>query len=202
VITIRTTVGAATTAHAIVIAGDRARSTDEYDEWRLFDLKANSVTFVDDVTKTYRTEKLDALLARRRAKLATAMPPHIPAVKFAETRDAKVLHGVNAQRAVVSAGAYKRELWLAKHPSIPPRLFALMQASAPPSTEFAPMMRAADESLLALEGFPLADHSEVAGIIVDRSVAAIEQKPMSESLLAIPREYRDLTPKPAPAKKK
>lgn len=198
VVTIRTTVGNATTAHAIVIASNRARSTDEQDEWRLYDLRANTVTFVDDVEKTYRTEKLDALLAQRRVRLANALPGHIPQVRFAQTQEAKPLHGVNAQRAIVSANGYRRELWLGKHPAIPPRLFAMMQASAPPSTELAPMMRAADAALLEVEGFPLIDHSEVAGIVVDRSVASIEQKPVADALLAIPRDYKDVTPKPKP----
>src|SRR5580765_5123248 len=55
IVTIRTTVQPANRSfvHSLVIAGDRARSGDEVDSWRLFDLKNQSVAYVNDVTKTY-----------------------------------------------------------------------------------------------------------------------------------------------------
>jgi hypothetical protein len=64
--------------HSLTIANDRARSGDELDRWRLFDLKANTVTFVDEINKTYRTEPIASLVKQHRAALAAAIPAYIP----------------------------------------------------------------------------------------------------------------------------
>src|SRR5205085_8023047 len=63
VVTIQTTIqpGNKTTSHTLVIANGRARSSDELDSWRLFDLANGRVTFVSDVEKTYRTVPLAQL---------------------------------------------------------------------------------------------------------------------------------------------
>ncbi len=45
--------------HSIVIANGLARSDDELDHWRLFNLDQNSITFVDDLAKTYYTVPVD-----------------------------------------------------------------------------------------------------------------------------------------------
>src|SRR5436190_938283 len=75
VVTIRTTIepDKKTYTHAIVIANGVARSTSELDQWRLFDTKSKSVTFVDDIAKTTRTESFESLLKSHRAKLAESM---------------------------------------------------------------------------------------------------------------------------------
>ncbi|HYR27585.1 MAG TPA: hypothetical protein VEU30_03925, partial [Thermoanaerobaculia bacterium] len=64
VVSIRTTIepGSKVTSHELVIADGRARSTSEQDVWRLFDTKADTVTTVDDIAKTFRTEPLSSLL--------------------------------------------------------------------------------------------------------------------------------------------
>ncbi|HEX6640539.1 MAG TPA: hypothetical protein VF215_05470, partial [Thermoanaerobaculia bacterium] len=78
VVTIRTTTKPEqrTTTQTLVIAGDRARDTSEQDVWRLYDTKANTVTFVDDVARTIRTQPLQELIAQRRAATKGALPPH------------------------------------------------------------------------------------------------------------------------------
>lgn len=78
VMRIHTTIGDDTSLHTIVIAGDKARVLSELDTWRLFDLKAKTVTYVDDISKTTRTESLDSLLRSRQATLAAALPAHYP----------------------------------------------------------------------------------------------------------------------------
>jgi hypothetical protein len=208
VVTIRTNVepGKKTHTHALVVIGDRARSTGELDTWRLFDTEKDTVTFVDDVAKTYRVEKLQDEVKQRRSALAASLPPHYPRLQLRRTGTKKPLQGVNAEQSVIEGKGYRRELWLAEHPSIPRRLFAMMHASERPSSPLAPMMRPVDEALLSTRGYPLVDRAEITygnqKMVVDRTVVSIEKKQVAETALTIPRDYKDLTPKPAPPAKK
>jgi hypothetical protein len=208
VVTIRTTLEPAkkTHTHTLVILGDRARSTAEQETWRLFDTKADTITFVDDLAKTFRVEKLQDAMKQRRAALAASLPPHYPRMHVRRTGTKKQLQGVTAEQLAVKSSGYERELWMAEHPSIPRGLFAMMHASERPSSPLAPMMRAVDEALLTARGFPLVDRSEITygnqKVIVERTVIAVEKKELAQTLLEVPRDYKDLTPKPAPAKKK
>jgi hypothetical protein len=203
VLAVRTTAGDTVKNHEIVIANGRARSTGEQDVWRLFDTKAKTVTFVDDIEQTFRTESLDTLINRRQATLAAAIPSSYPRAKLTHGQRKNVL-GVSAQQAVIEVGAYRRELWIAEHPSIPDELFAMMLASDAPASPLAPIMQRVDEELLRVRGFPLADKAEIAfgngKSVVDRAVVGIAPRQVPEAMLAIPRDYRDVTPKPAPAK--
>jgi len=205
VVTIRTSVAPEqkTFDHTLVIAGDRARSTGEHETWRLFDTKADTVTFVDDVEKTIRTEALASIVKTRGATLAAALPPHYPRAKLARTKERKTLLGANTEQVVIESGAYRRELWLGEHPQIPRGLFAMMHASDTPASPLAPMMRAVDEALLRERGFPLSDRTEVplgnGKLVVERTVTGIVQREVPETLLALPRDYKDITPKPKPA---
>lgn len=207
VLSVRTTVepGNTVTNHEIVIANGRARSTGEQDVWRLFDTKANTVTTVDDVEKTYRTEQLPSLLNRRRAALAAAIPPHYPRATLTRG-ERKPFLGASAQQHVITIGGYRRELWIADHPQIPDELFAMMIAGDAPSSPLAPIMRRVDEELLRVRGFPLADRAEVAfgdrKHVIERTVTGIASRAVPEALLTIPRDYEDKTPKPPPAKKR
>jgi hypothetical protein len=194
VVTIRTTTlpDNKTTTHTIVIAGDHARATNEHDTWRLYDTRANTVTFVDDIAKTARTEPLAQLLKRRRAAFANALPDHYPRATL--THGAKrTLQGVTAEQSIITAAAFRHELWLAEHPAIPRGLFALMHASDTLSSPLAPMMRTADEALVTTRAFPLAEHIEVAygksKIVVDRSVVSIAQQDVPASLVTVPGSY-------------
>lgn len=186
-----------TTDHSIVIAGDQARSTDELDRWRLFDLKNETVTFVDDLAKTRRTEPIASLLARRRRTLSLPVDEKVPRAEFSTTAETRPVLGIPASQSVITAGGYRRELWIGTHPQIPPRLFALMQISDPPSSPLAPMMKSADEALVNVRGFPLVDRSELpvgeSRMTVERSVAAVGVRNVPQSLLKIPADYRDLT---------
>lgn len=197
VVTIRTTIQPAdkTHTHTIVIAGDRARSTAEHDTWRLFDTKARTVTFVDDVARTVKTEALQTVVQRRNAANAAALPSHYPRVTLARTDERRTMQGAEAEKVTIASGRYTRELWLAEHPSIPRDLFAMMHASEAPSSPLAPMMRDVDRALVTEEGFPLLDRTTVpmgAGeLVVERAVVGIAQRDVPQSLLAIPNGYED-----------
>lgn len=203
VVSVRTTAGDKSTEHQIVIAGGRARNMNEVDLWRIFDTKAKTVTYVDDVEKTIRTESLDAILRNRRATLAGSLPAHFPraAIKRGTT---KPILGVNATEHVITAGAYRRELWMAEHPAIPGDLFAMMHASdAPSSPRSMPMVRAVEEELMRVKGFPLVDRTELPygkkRLAVEHAVTGIASRQVPEAMLSAPKDYRDLTPKPATA---
>lgn len=205
VVSIRATAepGNKVTTHELLIANGRARSTREQDVWRLFDTKAGTVTTVDDIEKTIRVDQLQALLQRRRATLAAAIPAHYPRATLTRGQRKPIL-GANAQQTVIKVGTYQRELWIADHPSIPDELFAMMLASDAPSTPLAPIVRRVDEELLRVRGFPLADRAELpygdAKMVSERTVTGIAPRQVPEAMLAVPRGYRDLTPRPATAK--
>lgn len=206
VVTITTVLqpAARTFTHTLVIAGDRARSGDELDRWRLFDLGKNEVTFVDDVAKTYRRAWLKSLLDDRRDADAQPLPDTLPRAQFTVTQDKRTFLGIEAKQSVVQLGAYRRQLWIGTHPLIPQGLFAMMEASRPASAPAAGVMRAVDAALFDVRGFPLAEHAELPydkeKMILDRTVVKVEQKNVPQSFLTIGSGYRDLTPVPkAPA---
>lgn len=204
VISIRTTIGEKATNHEIVIADGRARATNEADLWRLFDTKRGTVTFVDDVEKTFRTEPLDKLVQSRRATLAASLPPHYPRATI-KRGGTKPLLGVNATQHTIQVGAYRRELWLAQHRAVPDELFAMMHASDEPSSRrIMPMVRAVEEELLRAKGFPLADRTDLAygkkTMVVERTVTGIGSRQVPQAMLSVPDGYRDVTPKPPAAK--
>ncbi len=98
-----------TYTHSIVIAGEKARSLDEVDHWRLFDLKASTVTFVDEIAKSYRTEAF------------------VPGkTDLHAGKETKPLQGVSATLWTESKGGYVHQLWIGNHSAIPPRLFSMM----------------------------------------------------------------------------
>ena len=139
VVTIRTTLQPQnkTFTHWLVIANGRARSGDEVDAWRLFDLQKNEVAFVDDVAKTVRRVPMAELLAGRRKALAQPVPVPLPRAEVVATGAKRVLQGVEAAESVIRLGAYQRSLWIAKHPALPDSLFAMTQVSTPPASSLA-----------------------------------------------------------------
>lgn len=186
------------TTSTITIAGDVVRLSDELDEWRLFDVRANRVTFVNDVDRSFRTESLQSLLAERRKVLARDPGPQIPEARFAATGARRKILGVDAAQAFIRSGSYARELWIGSHPVIPERLFALMHISRIPTSSIAGMARQADEALSSVRGFPLVDRSEVPlggeTLIVERTVVKIEKKLVPTSYLKVPVGYSEIKP--------
>jgi len=199
VVTIRTTIQPANRnyVHALMIADDLARSGDEVDAWRLFDLKKNEVTFVDDVAKTFRTASLDALTKEHRDAFGDRPAPELPVAEWSTSGAKKTVGGFEATQAMVRMGGYQRELWIAEKSPIPAQLFAFMRASEPAPSPIAGVTRAVDEALLKIRGFPLSDHAELAydgkKLVVDRIVEKIEQKDVPASWFVVPRGYRNVT---------
>jgi len=204
VVTIETTIqpGNKTTSHTLVIGNGRARSDDELDSWRLYDLTNDRVTFVNDVEKTFRTVSNAQLAKDRLGALDDPLPADLPRAEIAATNAKKTLQGVAAAQSVVKLGGYTHELWIAPHPLIPPRLYAMMVASEPPSSPLVPVMKNVDEALMKVSGFPLAEHSELVygkkKMTVDKQVVKIEQRDVPAALLNVRGDYKDVSIK-APA---
>ena len=177
----------------------RARNLGEVDVWRLFDTSGNTVTYVDNIARTARTESFENILRDRKKEMAGSIPDHYPKPSFAATEEKQTLAGVEARKYTIQSGSYQRELWFGKHANIPPKLHAMMIASADPSSPLAPMMRAVDAKLLELEGYPLADVTRVPigeeMRIIERRVVKIEEKKVSPAMFEVPRQFLDLTPK-------
>lgn len=189
--------GNRTLVHTLTVAGDRARSDDELDSWRLFDLKENRVIFVDDIARTYRVEPYPTLLARRRAVDDGALPEGLPAAKFATTSMKRTLQGIETTQSLLTLGAYRRELWIGTHPSIPAQLFAMMIGSDSRSAQLAGLARNAESAMLDLRGFPLAEHAELAfddnqKLVLDRAVTQIVQKDVAAALVNVPSDYKQI----------
>jgi hypothetical protein len=205
VVTIQTTIQPAnkTYSHEIVIANNRARSTDEADQWRLFDFAQKQVTYVDNVAHTFRVQSFADAIAARRAAVARPVPDGMPRAQFVVTNAQKTLQGIATKQSGIRLGAYQRELWIGSHPLIPRGLFAMLQASEPASSPLAGITRAADEALMEVQGFPLADHAELPyenkKLVVDNTVVKIEQRDVSATLLTVNNAYSAAKPAPVPS---
>jgi hypothetical protein len=194
-----------TLAHEIVIADGRARSMNELDRWRLIDFRKNTVTFVDEIAKTYRTESIAAVVQHRREADIGRPPDHAPRVEIVPTGATKTLLGVIARQFIVTVGpqaatgteTYRHELWVGEPPSVPPNLYAVLKTSDEVVSPFAPMMRGVDEAIIALRGFPLAEHAELpygnSKMVIDRVVARIVQKDVPQKWLNVPNGYTAIT---------
>lgn len=197
VVTIQTTIQPANKVyrHTLVIANGRARSSDEIDKWRLFDMGQKRVMFVDDLAKTYRSVPFEEVMASHRVALARPLPEGMPHAQFVTTGAQKTLQGVPAKQSTIRIGAYQRELWMAEHPLIPPDLFAIMQASGPATSPLAGVMREADEALLNVQGYPLDDHAELPfenrKLTVDNAVIRIEQRDVPAAWLKVGNAYKE-----------
>jgi hypothetical protein len=169
--------------HSITIANNRARSGEELDEWRLFDLKANTVTYVNEIARTVRTENVVDLMKKHRAALDAALPSYVPRAQVTSSDET----------VVIKAGAYMRTMKFAQDPRIPAQLFAIMVASDPSFSPYAPMMKSVDEVLMNTRGFPMTDHAELAlddsKMVVDRNVVKVEQKNVDAGWLEVPKGF-------------
>jgi hypothetical protein len=199
VVTILTTTAPAnkTLTSELAIADGKARFSNEVDRWRLFDFQNKRVVFVDELTKSFRTATFDSLLADRRKSLAAAPDDRLGRATFEKTTNFRQIAGVSATQYVIRMGRYERQLWIGQHPSIPPSLFALMNASQPETTPIGAVTREPLQAILDLTGYPLIDHSDLPydgkSIGIERSVASVAEKEIPADWLDIPEGFRDVT---------
>lgn len=184
--------------HLVMLAGDKVRLGDETDHWRLFDLKNETVTFVDAVAKTYRTEPAAKLIRDRLALVSSAASESVPPARFSAAAEERTLLGFRAKQHVIQAGPYRREIWMSSSTPIGNRFFAMLVASDPMSERYASMMRDVTRALLSLKGFPVFDRSDMpydgATMTVERRVVKIVARDVPVAFMTIPVNYRNLTP--------
>lgn len=206
VVTIRTATGAGnkTYNHSLFISDGVARSGDEVDVWHLYDPAKNRVTTVDEIAGTHRVFALQELVAvRRRTAAARANRPGVKA-EWSAGEGSMVTHGVQTRQSLITAGAYRRELWFGTHPQIPARLHPLMYLTRLAESDEAGVSPRVDDVLLNLPGYPMIDRAELPygnkKMTVERSVVRIEQKQVPRSWFELPKKSRDITPAPPPKK--
>lgn len=176
-------------------AGGKVRLGNEADRWRLIDLEAGTVTFVDEPTRSYKTETIAALREARRRAIMRPLPPPFRPMSYVHTEDAAVIAGRRAVKHVVTGGGYHRELWLSSDPVIHPDLYTAIVASDTVSEPFAGLMREVTPELMKQQGFPLRDESELSygekKMHVIRTVTEIGRRSVPASWFSIPEDYED-----------
>lgn len=185
-----------TFTHTLFISGDLARSGDEVDTWRLFDVRQNRVTFVDEIARTYRIESFDSILQARRKAIAERQNALSPPVSVVHSNATVPVMGIPTTTLELQMGAYRRKLAIGEHPQIPPRLFALMEVSsiAPEQETASPQIL---ETFAVVKGFPLTDYSELPygreKLVADRKVVSVRTRNVLRSMFAVPPAFRDTT---------
>ncbi|HXI12509.1 MAG TPA: hypothetical protein VNM92_07670 [Thermoanaerobaculia bacterium] len=202
-ITVRTVTlpGVREFSHQTVVAEGKVRMSDEVDRWRLFDLEQDTVTWVDDVAKTYRTHRGDALRREATATAESSLPHGLREAEWFRTGAQRNIAGVNAQQYVIKIGAYNRQLWVGSLPRVPGKFLSLAFASDMNKGPYRGLMRKAMPAMIALEGFIMFDRSDMQvgrdSLSIERTVTKVEQGRVSRAWLAIPSGYRDAESNPA-----
>jgi hypothetical protein len=186
--------------HLVIWGEGKARLGNELDRWRLFDLQNNTVTFVDDIERTYQTETLASLLRKKRRLLRENLPESIPVAEFENTPHQQQFDSFHALLSTARLGGYQRSLWMSTDVPVPEQLFSLIAASDTLSTPYAPAMAQVVEGMLKLKGFPVIDRSDVTygdqTHVVEKRLLRVEERMVPASWLQVPADYKDLTPKP------
>lgn len=184
--------------HRIAVAGGRVRITSELDRWRILDLEAGTVTWVDDVSKTYRTFSHEELIRARRRQIAAPIPGAVEPVAVRRTGRSTEIDGRLADELRMTLGGYEREIWLSREPLIAPEFLRMWTASDPISEPWAGVMSEVQETLMESTGFPLVDRSrlvwEGGSLLFQRRLVDVEERKVSASLFEIPEDYEDTTP--------
>lgn len=184
--------------HRLVVSGSKARMSQELDRWRLFDFEAGTVTWVDDVAKTYRVQTLEELVAQRRRQLANPIPVPAATLTIRQTDETREIAGIRGKKLEMTLGGYRREIWLSDEPLISPQFLRMWVASEPISEPRAGVSRSVQETLMSREGFPLLDRSalvwEGGSMVSRRELMKKEKKDVPARWLTIPADYRNTTP--------
>ncbi|MFN2441831.1 MAG: DUF4412 domain-containing protein [Thermoanaerobaculia bacterium] len=181
----------------IVVFGSKVRIGTDLDQWRLFDLEAQTVTWVDEIARTYRTVSAADLARRRQRQLRTAVPGGIPLIEGGSTGLEAELEGVAAEQWLMKLGGYEREIWLSKEPLAGSGFLRMWLTSEPISEPYAGVMRNVDGALMRQDGFPVYERTaftwEGGAMVSRRRLVSIETRQVSASLFEIPSDYLDVS---------
>ena len=195
VLTMRTIVpGEKGLLHLVVIAGSQVRLGNESGRWRLIDVDKRTVTFVDEVEKTYVTRSLQELIRAREKTFDEEIPPSIPRAQIEPTGEREI-SGIPCRNYRVTMGKYRRDLCLSTKPIAGKSFLALYTASSELDSHYAPAMRTVFAKLTTLEGFPLFDHGEMPFgddlLLIETMLVKAEQKRVPAKWVTVPADFRD-----------
>lgn len=182
-------------SYLIAHSAGKVRLGNETDKWRLIDLKEQKVTFVDETSRSYQTESLATLRNSTRISVSRPLPQPFVPLNIARTSDSSTIAGRESVKHVIEGGGYRRELWLSTKPLLDPALYGAMLASETLSEPLAGLMREVTPRLMAQQGFPLRDESELVygdkKLSVTRTVSEIGRRQLPASLFSIPQGFED-----------
>jgi hypothetical protein len=199
VLTVRVNIpGDRASLYLVAMHDQKVRIGSEADRWRLFDLRTRSITFVDDVARTFRTRTMNEVVRERNALMARDLPAGVPVAKIEPIDGAKTFAGIPASGFRITVGGYERELWISQRVIFSPEFLTMYLASESISTPFAAVMRDVQRRLGTMRGFPVHDRSEMpygdGRMVIERTVTRQEQRNVPAVWFEIPADYRDLTP--------
>lgn len=188
--------------HLIVYANNRVRIGNEVDSWRLFDLAARTVTTVDEVTRTYRTDSLSTVVRRHRQLLATPIPDLIKPAEVEIVPHPASWNNIPIRRYRIRLGGYRRELWMSTTIIIPEPFWAMYLATEPLDGPYAGILQKTNGLLLLSAGFPVVDRSDMEydgkTLVIEKVLEKVEDRAVPASWLKVPAGYRNLTPATKP----
>lgn len=189
--------------HLIVYANNRVRIGNEVDPWRLFDLTARTVTFVDDSARTYRTDSLSSVVRKHRQLLSTPLPGLIKPADVEILSQPESWNNIPIRRYRIRSGGYRRELWMSVTPIIPEPFWILYLATEPVEGPYAGILQKAHGLLLQTTGFPVVDRSDMEydgrAFTVEKVLENVNDRAVPASWLEVPAGYKNLTPITKPA---
>lgn len=183
----------------VVHHNGKVRLGNETDRWRLIDFSDSTVTFVDDITESYRRRPIVELRAERLREIQRPLPSPFQPISFQQTNVVATIAGARARKIEIERGGYRREVWMSVDPVIHPELHRAILVTDPLSEPYAGLLRRVVPGLLSQPGFPLRDVSVLEygekQMRIERVVRSIGKRPVPEKWFEMPRDYDDLTPK-------
>ena len=196
VLTIRTDIpGERAFVHLVIFANGKVRIGNEMNQWRLFDFQNDTITFVNETERSFRTETLQASMRKKRIALAQPVS-FMPRARYQPTGQQKVFEGIPAHQHLILLGDYKREMWISDRVLIEREFFAMQLATEPVSGPYAGVMRDVFDRMVTLQGFPVYDRSEMPydgkRLVIEKRLTRVEQKNVPLSWITVPSTFRDL----------
>jgi hypothetical protein len=181
----------------VLTDGTRVRFGDDAESWRLFDMAARTVTFVDETRRSWRSRSFDDVLAARGALLETPLPDATPRARVSE-EPLGVAEGREVIGIRVEAGGYRRLLVVSKAPMLPAGSLALKWATDPLEPTNAGMLRDFLPALLGKEGTTVSDRNELTweggSMSVETKLVSVRPNIVPKSIFEVPAGFRRAEP--------
>jgi hypothetical protein len=176
----------------VLTDGERVRFGDDADRWRLFDSRAKTITFVDQIRRTTRNVSFDEALAARTKLLAAPLPEGAPR--------ARVIDGRDALRVSVEAGGYRRTMHFSAAPILPASTSTMKWATDPIEAEYAGVIRDLMPAIVSKQGTLLSDRNEITydggAMSIETRLVSVTRSRLPKSLFVVPVGFRPGGPEP------